>query len=383
MVFQPMQILSAAQSFFVKTFDTTKEKDSLLVTVQHLERWITDVRDELANPPLDMETFTVSEPVRVQITSLVSLADRGSVFVWSLGPSDVDGCLNLSQPKPLEHTLSLTDKSVPVLSLMDKLDADGFISKLQVVKHTRHGRKSYDKRRPLKSRVYFQCVLHAPSLFNQGAKPFSSGGSHAFYTLLMKFPERALETLSALECSALMRDSRGQAPATLAIVDEEPLLAIVDEDVAGDSDPEDQPVAKKPKPANIVPVVAICDAAPEDPSSSSDSTSSHSVTGDDDVDGVYRIPAFVAGQRAYVEQHAAQPRSKGVKIWCNNPSHVGCNKFRRLHIDRTEFGRDCVTAYLGAWLRASDTFNQRGHQKFKPTRAQMWEYVRSMRGGPM
>lgn len=386
MVYQPLQILSSAQSFFVKTFGTSTETNSLLVTVQHLERWITHARDELENSPDELETFTMSEPMRVEITSLVSRADRLSVLVWTPGTSDVDGCINLSQPKPLKHTLALTDNTVPILSLMDKLESDGYPPKLQMLRHYRTSRKAYDARQPLKSRSYFQCVLHAHSLFSQGALPFASGCSHNFYELLLKFPDRARDSLSASECKALMNESRGQTPATLSIMDEAPALdddVACDSDVAGDSDVDDGPVCKKPKPVVVAaPVLAICDDKSNDSSSPSDISPPGSIAGDDTPDeDAFRIPASVDGQRAYVETHVGQPKSKGVRIHCNNPSHVGCNKFRRLHIDRAEFGHDCVVAYLGAWLQRSGELDLRGHQQLKPSRIQMWEYVRTKKRG--
>ena len=133
------------------------------MSILRLTTWA--VRDSSADLRLDV--FETENPETVDLaTFLKNPDDRANLFVWREEASDVEGCISLCSPQVLQMTTKLSDRKVPVLSLMDALAAAGvkIVQGLVIHKPTDEvvvadGRKLGGRRH------YFQCVLARAELW--------------------------------------------------------------------------------------------------------------------------------------------------------------------------------------------------------------------------
>jgi hypothetical protein len=220
----------------------------------------------------------------------------------------------------------------------------------------------YDNRKLVSKRAYLQCVLSLRELFAAGARPFQSNAPAAFYHLMLKSPDLAIEGLSAAECSARLNLTIGDAPRRMlalevcapARVDVPCIL-----DVAGDSESEGQlEVAHVVAP---VAPLAIIDAAVVG-----------DVVGDSGSDGeLDLIPVMISGQVVAREVHRnldGSVQAEGIRVKCPNPCHNGHSKYRSLRLDQDLFGRRAAEFYLKAWIAEAHTLDERDHRVHRPTR---------------
>jgi len=85
----------------------------------------------------------------------------------------------------------------------------------------------------------------------------------------------------------------------------------------------------------------------------------------------------VHGVKVYVESRPGEPRSKGIRIWCDNLEHFGCSNSRKLKLDTAIFGPMAAFSYLGAWLSQNLDMAHDAHAKYKPSRAEVERYRES------
>ena len=85
---------------------------------------------------------------------------RSQIFEWTMGPSDVDGCVELHSGRIAKPVCKLSDKTVPVLSLVDELVFRGFVGVDKEIHHTRRILLEFDQRRLCSKRVYLQCLVY-------------------------------------------------------------------------------------------------------------------------------------------------------------------------------------------------------------------------------
>ena len=78
-----------------------------------------------------------------------------------------------------------------------------------------------------------------------------------------------------------------------------------------------------------------------------------------------------------VESRPGEPRSKGIRIWCDNLEHFECNNFRKLKLDTAIFGPMAAFSYLGAWLSQNLDMAHDAHAKYKPSRAEVERFRES------
>eukprot|EP00959_Pyramimonas_sp_CCMP1952_P248045 5185231-Pyramimonas_sp.AAC.1 len=95
----------------------------------------------------------------------------------------------------------------------------------------------------------------------------------------------------------------------------------------------------------------------------------------DVVPGIVDRPTHILGSKL---QCKFTFDTLGFSVLCNNPLHrPGCERFRSAHIDVDIFGHRSPELYLAAWLSKSHTPREI-HRKYRPTRAQVQEYVDSL-----
>ena len=76
----------------------------------------------------------------------------------------------------------------------------------------------------------------------------------------------------------------------------------------------------------------------------------------------------------YIESRRGKPRLKGIRVWCDNPEHLGCSKVRNIKLDTAIFGPIAGFSYLGAWPSQNLDMAHGAHAKYKPTRAEFELY---------
>ena len=187
------------------------------MSVQAFVEW---GKTPLSGGKRELDVFVVEEPYLVDVLAITGVNGdlRHKMKVWTVGLSDVSGCVNLSRPQPLTPRCSPLADSMPVLALVDLLAIEGYTSKMEVCRHSRKGLKVYDSRSLPSSRRYLQAVLSGPELFRAKVTAFSSGCSAAYYNLLLASKEDVPTGLSAEEYKKRLRGVSGSA-GVLALTD--------------------------------------------------------------------------------------------------------------------------------------------------------------------
>jgi hypothetical protein len=92
------------------------------------------------------------------------------------------------------------------------------------------------------------------------------------------------------------------------------------------------------------------------------------------VEGCY-IPEKILGVKPKMEHHYLRHRA-GLRVRCTNPAHVDCQRYRALKTWVDVLGPDACAQYLACWLGASLEMTAADHQGFKPTLAQVQNFMR-------
>lgn len=367
--------------------DDDYEAGLYFCSVQPFSRWSGSFDDaDDALPPASAECFVYQDPCLVDLLSITGakLENRRQWLRWSSRPSDVDGCQTMFAAKPLVPGLSLSDRSVPVLSLIDALEAAGHEGVPHKVFHHLVGVKQYDSRALSSKRTYLQAVLAAAELFAAGVPGFSSGHAHAYYALLLKTKELPDPTLGALAYRRKLAELDGDALQ----------LKLLDRPVGGD-----QMIAAVPKPrlGKIEPFgevtgdpgsdddVAVPPPAPPPASPPRDIE----IGGEDDGEAVPAALPFVPEvPREICGMHVRRIKGRAGGGWtyhnrigikCNNPCHMDCGKTRSLAIDLDIFGPRSAEHFLACWLAKSDhAWIEGDHNKWAPSRDEVRLFIAAL-----
>ena len=382
-----------------------REHLSCIIAVQPLERF------ELHMPLLESEeaaavevpesliVFAVEDPVKIEITSLATLANRGSVLEWEICRSDTDAplkCVSLHKPKAVSSDKPLDSRSIPVVNLLDELEKRHFAGVSRRVCHCKVSEiQEFDNRSLWNKRFYLQCVLQQQALFEAGACDFHSELSFSFYQLLLKKPAIARTDLRPAQCQSLLSGKIcGASSGSASIMRKSSTPAVtrpenaILSDSGSESVSEDEnktPPAKKPKTKPK--------AKPELLAHLSSMSESEGLSGLDDgkleedlddekildgeLESVIDTPAFVEGQAVSQFHDKWGINIQGLRVACNNPAHKGCNKSRNLGIDADIDCHMGAALYLGAWLSKSRHLSQESHKKYFPTPDEVRMYAAS------
>ena len=345
-----------------------------------------------------MEVFVVEEPLKIDLIELLGSdeAQRANVFAWDSKAANVEGCLELLNPRQAGTEISVNNKQVPVLSLVDTLLARGWTKSTgRRVQHSPDSEKVFDYSKPMASRWYLQCLLAIDVLFQKKAKPFTSGRSKSFYRLLLHSPAMADPTMPASEAKRLLATITGD-DRVLAELDGIPLAKrkrVTVQPPPTDDDDEwghdfqptaaEQPGSSTDPPGHNVaetdgPLSTPADSSFSSSSSTSGSSSSDTASEPDaewggDTDEPLPHPDKILGQKVYVEHR--QGGGLGLSVRCNNPGHGRCRKYRSAKLDVATFGEMAPVYYLATWLAASHDDHPNGHGQWRPSRAQVRVYL--------
>ena len=368
----------------VHTFQSDEDKAPHTWSVQPLAIWNFELVDE-NNTEIDV--FPAQEPARMDVLSYFKdpLLDRHRIRVWECGESHVEACFRLHSPKPLVYNGLLTANDAPVLAIEDRLRKDGYVHRMQKIRHTRRSGLYYDGRAIQSARCYLQCLLASKSLYDRGLTWFESGKSATYYRLLLRSPSDELAVLTNGELRDKLRylDPSVVLPALPAPGESSAPLALNDLD--GDSGDDMLPVPKvrakaKPKVTPVdTPVLALADDVVADPveRSSSDSSSSSSTSNDaslsgDDVDGGF--PRHIEGAKLKRESHE-DGSDEGFRVTCVAHGAACARLYRSRKIGVERYGPQAAVIYLGCWLKLGHTMPCEKHKVYKPTHAAMRKYL--------
>ena len=280
---QAFQLLSIEQKTLrLHTYATRAEPSmALQLRVQPFETW-EGVEEDASR----MHIFPVEGTRKIDALQLVGEDPnaRHGIFKWQVARSAVEGCQDLINPVPADPNIQLSDRQVPILCLLDALNARGWIGTPALCTHGANTPKLFDNRKPLSKRAYFQSLLVLDELMSKGAQEYDSSGTQAFYQLLMKSPRCASQNMSAASCKAVLARECGDSEAapSLAVssreakkrrgaVSSEPLLEV--DEFGGAEAWEPPPVQEEDAPATA----PGSDSSESSSSSETDSTKSSSI----------------------------------------------------------------------------------------------------------
>ena len=190
---QPFQLLDfERRNLIVRAFVADDEQVPMAyaATLQPMNKWMARyARDEQADL-VSMDVFSLADPVKADVIAAFGSRREGvkQVMTWTARMSDVDGCVELTEPVSLaDRPMDLMSLQCPVLALLDKLSSlawtgysDGFVHDVESEDH------KFDVRAPASRRSYFQCLVHLDSLKEKGVQSFSSSGTAAFFNTLLR-----------------------------------------------------------------------------------------------------------------------------------------------------------------------------------------------------
>lgn len=184
-----IQVLALeTRNLFVKCFDDAVENRGLYrVTVQAYERWAPLTSDP-GSLGSTLQCFQYAEPSKVDVLTVAGGLDtpRDKWLRWQATESDVEGCIGLQDPQPLQPLVELSHKATSALTLMDALIAKGFAGQRFKTEHNNSAPLHFDERNVAGRVPYLQCVLLLHDVCRAGELAFPSGQPLAFYNLLLR-----------------------------------------------------------------------------------------------------------------------------------------------------------------------------------------------------
>ena len=159
---RPFQLLNFRPVVALARSHRRKKAWTCKMSVQMLDTW--RERDMSSRPQLDV--LVVSDAENIDLGHFVTSAEkRQNVYQWEEVACDVEGCLSLVNPRRLEVTENLNGRRVPVLCLIDRLKADGWVFVDAVRNHRPEGlSRIADGRKFQAKRHYLQCLLAQQTL---------------------------------------------------------------------------------------------------------------------------------------------------------------------------------------------------------------------------
>ena len=376
----------------ISTFTTEADEERGMglytLIVQVCERW--RPQSPLANiaPGVAEEVFVLRDPEDMDVLGICSGAtDRRRWYRWTAQQSEVLGCYSLQAHEVLSPNIALADKKIPVLCLLDALDALKCKGQERQVTHKSPKGRDYDCRHVTSKRCYFQCVLAFGELYRVGVKSMPSGQPNAFYALLLKtrapvptnlgaaeYNKRmaATETDDTLALETLAHQPRVPARVVVGIGRHAQAVAADDDSIAGDSGVE------RASPQRMEDVEAGAD----------DETSGSG--GEIAADALVLMPGGEGRPLEILGQPLRRIKGRAggghwsyfarVSAECNNPTHHRCSKSRSEELGKADFGMLAPVFYLGAWLNKS-ALPESEHKSYRPTDGEVLNFADGYRRG--
>ena len=364
-----MQLLSLKnKNILVDSFLGGDDQFLFRVTIQPFEIW-SQYGASTIDHRLDVfEAF--EDPVHIDLYSFLRGADfrnRSGCQVWEETTSTIPGCVRLHKPSILNVRINLSHSTVPVLCLLDALEAAAWTPHHGILTHTPLSGSMYDSRHRSKKRCYFQCLLAGEEIWRSGAPEFRSNQPQWFFKLLLA--GKYQPTLSVAANQKLLRSIKSDALPKLQHLQRQapnPRIRIsrlervvVDpaaghDDIIGDADTASE--ASHHEDHEIAPDVHVAGLEPA-------------------LEMPPPIPEQIEGQAVlYLPVWTNPEHPGGLRVSC--PRHVGCSKYRSLLMWSDEYGSGvaAATAYLGRWVTSAGSMTVDQHRQYKPTLAETRAY---------
>jgi hypothetical protein len=85
-------------------------------------------------------------------------------------------------------------------------------------------------------------------------------------------------------------------------------------------------------------------------------------------------PVSILGCRVWTETHV-RGGYQGLRTLCS--THDACKCFRSFNVDVESFGPDAAALFLEVWISKAAELDRAAHRKYKPTRADIRQYLQS------
>ena len=316
-----------------------------------------------------LEAFSVESPLRVDIMGWIGhdFARREKCRQWEPALSDVEGCQKYHNPQRLRVQVQLSSSTVPILALIDELEAKGYDPVSRRVDRRPAGLKRFDNRSP--SRLYLQAAIASEWLWSQGCMSFLSGKTAVYYSLLLKDPSAPIHELTTDQLRDLLKgvETVKRDIAELDVVPAAraaPLAPLEDEAVDGDDGGGGG--------ACDLPHVSEDEGQPDD----DDDEPAEGIDGD--AGHALAWPTHVMGAMLHDEDRVTPSGqfAAGFRIIC--PVHgMPCRKFRSKHLRVEQDGRWAPVYFLGAWVQGASTRSQSEHGTWTPSVADIRNFMLS------
>ena len=184
-----VQVIAVKQSVTTVATCRLKSEDTadsfLSVCLQPLEQMLPTgiVQDATA---AEVFSFADDVPVDMDWGACVT-SDRPKFLQWeNAGSSLIENCTSLRNPQVLKPSIDLLHPRAPCLSLLDALQERGWLGKSQTCTHSEGSVLEFDRRKPMKNKRYFQCLLMSFDLYRAGVAEFKSGKPSTYYEFLLR-----------------------------------------------------------------------------------------------------------------------------------------------------------------------------------------------------
>lgn len=303
---------------------------------------------------------------------------------WEAKLSDVAGCLSLHMPHPLAPDLPLSDKSIPVLCLLDALQSNGFEGVGQKIWHKDASSNTYDNRNLSAKRTYLQCVLSSAELLPL-VREFPSGEPSSFYEALQLTRRPLAPALGDATYKRIVAEAGGDVVELAALQQEhappQVRAALCDAPCVADGEKSDNSAVGDDDAIGFQGAALSASEPPQ---------GTDMIVGDEDARGAgpgggeagrlgeHAIPKTVLGQkiiRMKGRHDQAWSYEDRLSVKCSDPLHGRCSKSRSLAMDADKFGPLAAVYYLGPWLKRSRDLGQRDHRGFVPSRADVQAFI--------
>ena len=309
-------------------------------------------------------------------------SSREDLLQWSARPSDcgISSHTTLHDPQALRPnaSLSLLDRGMPTLCLLDWLSEAGWVGQSRLITHTPDLPKVFDDRTPLAHKDYLRCVIVIDDLYAAGIAELRSGRPTTYYRFILRFKKLPDAHASMAALQKLLADDDNEDPPEYAVPEfPDPVVParLADEGIVMFSSGEDEPGPSSHLPPVPAPGTPIPIEAPEE----GDAIIDDVVVDAGDAGGVMvpipegewpdRLEGLplrkIAGR---VGDHAYFGR---LGLGCPCEDHLGCKRTRSTQMLVAELGREAPLAFLGCW---AENFDQPNHKQWTPTLAQMRDY---------
>lgn len=375
----------------VTVVDTCTERGhedmQLRVSVQELSPQVpvaADPRDLAAAGSVDVFCFGDEHPHDFDFGQCEP-SSREEFLQWSARPSASSGCTCLQDPQALmpDASISIMDRGMPTLCLLDSLSHAGWAGQPRLVTHTPDSAKVFDVRRPLGKKDYLRCIIVLGELFSAGIVELRSGRPKTYYRFVLRFKKLPADDANMTALKKALGDCDDEVPVFSVPAVPLPAPAVVEEGIVMmSSGDEEEPVPRPPSSPVLPP------GAPEPrPAEASEPLplQGDGIIADDPGAPEVVVPLAgdwpsrlegmplrkIAGRKGSDSKHTYAGR---LSIKCPNPDHVNCSKSRSVQLCVEQLGPQAPLVFLGAWAERFDLPADQHGAKFNPTLAEMRDY---------